>query len=138
MIAEWLEELSIGNELIDNQKKELFRNINNFLGACRERRGRDEIENFLQFLEKYVSVYLPDEESFLRDHCYPCFREHKEEHDEFTRKLRVLDEQFVKEGATACVMVGVGRLALDWVVDHVYQSDKLVAESVHDTGRQFN
>lgn len=138
MIAEWLEELSTGNELIDNQKKELFQKVNNLLVACRDRNGKDEIGNFLQFLKTYVTVHFLDEESFLLEHCYPLYQEHREEHDAFIHKLIVLEEQFCKEGGTACVIVGAGRLALDWVGDHVYRSDKSVAEFVRKLIRKFN
>ena len=130
MLAEWLEDLSTGNELIDSQKKELFQKINDLLAACRERNARDEIGNFLQFLKTYVTFHLLDEESFQLDHCYPFYKEHRDEHDAFIQKLIVVEEQFAREGGTACVIVDAGRLALDWVVEHVYRSDKLVAEFV--------
>lgn len=132
IIAEWLEDLSTGNELIDNRKKELFRKINMFLVACCERDDGDEFADFLQFLKTYVTIHLLDEESFLMDYCYPLYRQHREEHDAFIHKLIALEEQSCKEGATACVIVSTGRLALDWVVDHVYGPDRRAAEFVRN------
>lgn len=138
MIANWVEDLSTGDALIDSQKKELFQRINNLLIACREKKGSDEVESFLQFLKTYATMHFLDEESFLLNHCYPLYREHREEHDAFIHQLIALDAQFVKEGATACVIVNSGRLAMDWVVDHVYRSDRMVAEFAGKLLKRFN
>jgi hemerythrin len=136
MIAEWLDDLATGNEAIDAQKRELFRQINRFLRASSEGEGAEEVDGFLAFLKRYAAIFLLDEERFLLDRHYPLYAEHRQGHDEFVCRLTALDDRHATEGATQCVVIGAGRLALDWVVDHVYQADRAVAEFVRGSLRR--
>lgn len=130
MLAEWWEDLATGHASIDNPKRELFRKINTLLSACEKRNGRDEVGNLLQFLKSYVKTQFGDEESLQLRHRYPLYKEHREEHNAFMQRLIVLEEEFSKEGPTLLVILAAGKLALDWVREHVYQSDRMMAEFV--------
>jgi hemerythrin len=130
MLTEWWEDLATGNQLIDSQHKELFRRINLLLAACENQKGRDEVGNLLQFLKTYVKTHFHDEEDLQIRSNYPFFREHREEHDGFIRELMEIEAQFLQEGATLLVIVGAGKMALQWVENHIYQSDKKMSEFI--------
>ena len=130
MKAEWCEEFATGNESIDRPKKELIRRINGLLDACRERKARNEIGDFLDYLKGYVKAPLLEEEALQLDSRYPFFREHRREHDRFVQKLGAVERDFIKDGASAMVIVATGKLALDWVHDHMSHSDGLMARYV--------
>ena len=130
MLAEWWEDLATGHASIDNPKRELFRKINCLLAACEERNGRAEVGNLLRFLKSYGATHLKEEESFQLRHRYPRYQEHREEHDAFIQRLAAVEEQLRTEGPTLLVILNAGKLALDWVKDHIYQSDKMMAEFV--------
>jgi len=131
MIAEWWEDLATGNTTIDNQHKELFRRINSLLAACEERKGRDEVGNLLLFLKNYVKTHFTDEEALQLRYNYPHFIEHRDEHDAFIQNLLLVEEQFNSEGTSLLVIVNAGKMALQWVQNHIYQSDKKMAEFVN-------
>ena len=133
MIFEWREDLTTGNQLIDNQHKELFRRINHLLVACEEQRGKDEIGNVLQYLKKYVRTHFNDEEMLQLKCHYPFRKEHREEHDGFIRKLSKVEDDFSKEGATFLVIIEAGRLVLDWMQNHICQADKKMVEFIKDS-----
>ena len=131
MLAEWWEDLATGNQMIDNQHKELFRRINLLLAACEEQQGKNEVGHLLQFLKQYVKTHFHDEENLQLHAKYPLYKEHREEHDGFIRELIKIEDQFSQEGATLLVIVGAGKMALQWVQNHIYQSDKKMAEFVN-------
>jgi len=133
MLDEWLDDLATGNATIDNQHKELFKRINNLLLACEQQKGRDEVGNLLQFLKSYVNRHFSDEEALQLRHNYPQYPEHKDEHDSFILKMMLVEEQFSKEGATLLVILNAGKAALQWVQNHIYQSDKKMAEYIRQS-----
>ena len=133
MLAEWWEDLATGNQLIDNQHKELFRRINILLAACEQRKGKDEVGDLLQFLKKYVRTHFQDEENLQLRANYPLYKEHREEHDNFIQELIKVEDEFSKEGASLLVIIGAGKIVLDWVQNHIYQSDKKMAEFLNSS-----
>jgi hemerythrin len=132
MRAEWREELATGNELVDSPKRELIRRINALLDACRERKGRDEIGGFLEYMKMYVKEPLLEEESFLLARRYPFFREHRREHDLFVQRLSAVEAEFSRAGGSALVIVTAGKLLLDWVHDHIHRSDGLTTKIINN------
>ncbi|MBI2353519.1 MAG: hemerythrin family protein [Deltaproteobacteria bacterium] len=132
MIDEWWKDLATGNVKIDDQHKELFRKINLLLAACEECKGKDEVGNLLRFLNRYVREHFQDEESLQVRHNYPLHKAHKQEHDAFIRDLTNVEELFSREGASLVVIVNTGKMALDWIRNHIYRLDKEMAEFVNN------
>ncbi|MEI6305992.1 MAG: hemerythrin family protein [Deltaproteobacteria bacterium] len=137
MIAEWWDDLATSNELIDSQHKELFKRINSLLIACEARKGEDEIGNLLQFLTNYVKTHFSDEEALQLKTAYPLYKEHRIEHDAFIAKLILIENQFKAEGPSFLVTVNAGKMALQWLVNHIYLSDKKMAEFINNTEQKF-
>ena len=131
MNAEWRDDLATGNETIDNQHKELFRRIDSLLLSAEERKNRTEVENLLLFLIDYVKIHFSDEEALQLQHAYPLYKEHREEHDIFIRKLMQAADQFYTEESPHTVNVIAGNMALQWLLNHIYKSDKKMAEYVN-------
>ena len=56
MQIEWNDDLTTGNNTIDEQHKELISRFNSILAACNLGKGKDEVKNLLQFLGEPVAV----------------------------------------------------------------------------------
>lgn len=54
MNIEWNDKLAIGNSEIDGQHKELFTKFNVLLEACKQGKGKEEVNTLLSFLGEYV------------------------------------------------------------------------------------
>src|SRR6185369_15572479 len=134
MFIAWKDGLATGNEVIDNQHKELFRKFNNFQTACKQGKGLDELSNLLSFLGKYVRSHMAQEEQLQIVHNYPGYQMHKKEHDNFTYNLRKLEEQLNVQGITPALLVRTNMTFIDWLTRHFTWADKDLASFLSSGG----
>ena len=131
MLVVWEEELATGNEELDNQHKELFRMFNNLQLACKLGKGQDEVLNLLTFLGEYVRSHFEMEEQLQIAHDYPDYLTHKEQHNEFIRNFRKLEDQLHAKGATNALLIQTNMTLVDWLIRHFTWTDKDLANFLH-------
>lgn len=124
MSSKWDDSLLIGIENIDSQHKELFKYLDKFLSAMRERKGKEEIGSALNFLEEYVIKHFNDEEVIQRRCGYPGIKEQVNEHEYFKNKLKQLRMAFDKKGESALLALNVQNKITEWVKHHISKLDK--------------
>lgn len=127
---DFTDELLTGNDMIDEQHMRLFEYINNLLRACGERKGRHEIERAKQFLEAYTEEHFSAEEKLQNKYKYPDRVNHKKYHDAFKNTIRELSEELERDGASVALVGKINRSVGDWLVNHVKNQDKKVAEYI--------
>ena len=128
MSMAWNETLSIGNNYIDNQHKELFDKFNDLLQACKEARGKERIGQLLQFLDSYVNTHFRAEECLMMDCNYAEITDHKKEHEEFICSLAKLKKDLLLEGTTLGLIVQTNQILLKWIVRHIKSSDRALGD----------
>jgi hemerythrin len=131
MFVVWNEALATGNEEIDNQHKELFRRFNDLQSACKQGKGLDELSNLFAYLGEYVRSHFALEEQLQIAHDYPGYLKHKEEHDDFTRNLRKLEEQLNTRGTTSDLLNQTNMAIANWLTRHFTWTDKDLANFLH-------
>lgn len=124
MSLKWDDSLLIGIENIDSQHKELFKYLDKFLSAMRERKGKEEIESALNFLEEYVIKHFNDEEEIQRRCGYPKIKEQVNEHEYFKNELKQLRMTFDKKGESVLLALNVQNKITEWVKNHISKLDK--------------
>jgi hemerythrin len=127
MVVVWDEQLATGHKEIDKQHKELFRRFNDFQMACKQERGLDELSNLLDFLGQYVRSHFFSEEVVQIIYEYPDYQKHKEEHDDFIRKFRKLEDQLNAQGVTPELLIQTNMILVDWLTRHFTWMDKDLA-----------
>jgi hemerythrin len=118
------ENLATGSEVIDNQHKELFSRINGLLEACKQGKGKSEVERVIRFLEDYVVEHFAEEERYMTSLSYPGYGEHKAQHLEFMDNFFTLKKQFEEEGAGLHIVVKTNHIVVDWLKNHIRRMDK--------------
>ena len=131
MVVVWDEELATGHEEIDKQHKELFRRFNDFQTACKDGKGLDELSSLLDFLGQYVRSHFFSEEVVQIIYEYPDYQKHKEEHDDFIRKFRKLEDQLNTQGVTPALLIQTNMILVDWLTRHFAWADKNLASFLH-------
>jgi len=132
----WKDEYKIGVELVDQQHKELFKRLGNFIQNVRsdkeDSEKKEEVEKTLNFMGEYVAVHFDAEEELQKKYNYPDFENHHQIHEDFKaevadfqRKYREneYDEDFVMEFS--------GRL-LTWLIIHVASTDQDIGEHINN------
>ncbi|MDR1471968.1 MAG: bacteriohemerythrin [Synergistaceae bacterium] len=120
----WTKSLETGIEAIDNQHKELFRQIDILLDPGKANRVRDTLD----FLEKYIAKHFSDEQGMHIKAKYPKAAEHKSYHDSYIVVFRNLKGKYLKEGPSPANNIAVNKNVIGWLKDHILVHDKDFAE----------
>jgi hemerythrin len=120
--------LLTGNDEIDAQHRELFERIGTLLEASRERRGREEVIRTLEFLGSYVVDHFAAEERTMAAEGYPKLEAHRGEHRQLVKEIEILRHELKSEGPTSLFVIRVGNRVTEWMREHIYRTDLLLAE----------
>lgn len=129
MRAEFDETLVTGNEMIDEQHKELIGRINQLLESCEDGQGKVKAVKMLDYLMEYTDFHFSAEEKLQEEINYPGIKEHKAKHEEFKQAVEELQEMLQEEeGPTEAFVAQVQRNVVDWLFNHIKGFDRSVAE----------
>jgi hemerythrin-like metal-binding protein len=116
----WSKSLETGISLIDEQHKELFRQVDILLDQKNDNRHKDA----LHFLDKYIVKHFSDEQKMHSDSKYPKAVQHKKFHDDYVIVFRKLKDKYLKEGATPANNMEINKTVVGWLKDHILVHDK--------------
>lgn len=128
MALEWTQNLAVGVAEIDNQHKELFRRVNQYLDAMMAQKGREEIGKVIKFLENYVVTHFGMEERYMTRYSYPDQRLHKEQHDAFIKTFNDIRASYNEHGARADNVIKAQQRLGEWLRTHIPHTDKNFAD----------
>lgn len=131
----WKDRYCIGVERIDQQHKELFNRVYEFLkiANAKEKKwedGLEKVKETLAFMQEYVIYHFKDEEMVMEELNYPEIETHKKIHKNFKAdvtsyvdKLKAGDfnEELVQEFA--------GKI-MTWLIFHVGKEDQQIGKYV--------
>ena len=79
------EELYTGNELIDNEHKELIDRVNKLVESCENGKEKVTAVKTLDFLMDYTEFHFSDEEKLQQEVGYDKLEQHKGQHEDFKK-----------------------------------------------------
>jgi hemerythrin len=116
----WREELSTGIPLVDEQHKELFKQVDILL----DRSQVSRVDSTLAFLENYVVEHFSTEEMMQNITKYPWRTEHKEMHDNFVKTFLDLKNEYYEGGGDMVFLMKMTKIALTWLNEHIGVHDR--------------
>lgn len=123
-MLQWEPAMATNVAAIDNQHKELVRQVNELVEAMKAGKGRQRIGDVLVFLGKYAVDHFGMEESLMKTHAYPGYEKHKAVHEAFKQDFGQLAKEFGVDGQNLTLTIQVQRRVLDWLKAHILQVDK--------------
>ncbi len=130
MAIEWSDSLSTGIPWQDRQHKELFNRISSLIDAINVGLGRDEVMKLFRFLDDYFVVHFDDEEQVMNKLHYPESLAHIEQHTRFIDDIAELRNYASETGLSASVVIQVQRRVVDWLINHIGDTDQKFAAFV--------
>jgi hemerythrin len=124
MALRWEPSLEIGIAAVDEQHRELFRQVNALLDAMREQRGAEEVQRLLAFLGRYIVEHFAEEERLMREAGYPGLGPHRLEHRDFIRDFQSLREEFEAGGPSPAIVVRLNVWLCGWLRRHASDTDQ--------------
>lgn len=131
MKVEFDASLVTGNEMIDEQHKELIGKIDKLVECCEQGGGKLEAIKMLDYLSDYTEFHFGEEEKLQEEVSYPGMEGHKAKHEEFKKAVAELYEMLVEEeGPSDAFVAAVKKNVVDWLFDHIKNMDQALAAFV--------
>ncbi|OHB34355.1 MAG: hemerythrin [Planctomycetes bacterium GWA2_40_7] len=124
MAIEWTQDLATGIDWQDNQHKELFKKIDSLMESMKVGKGKEEVENILNFLADYVVFHFGNEEKAMEKFSYTEYSRHRAEHTKFTNDFSGLKKQVETAASPSILVIQIQRLVVDWLKNHIGKVDK--------------
>jgi hemerythrin len=128
MAVEWNTYLSVGVERIDEQHKEIFRQVNGFIEAINQGNGTTQVLEVLTFLTNYTVTHFHDEEAIMEESDYPLLESHKMEHGKFCQDVLALTNQITVKGVNKVNVLQTSHTMVNWLIQHIMNTDKALAD----------
>jgi hemerythrin len=123
LLVEWSETLSTGVSKIDDEHKQIVGMLNELYGALQAKRSEEALGKVLDGLVAYTARHFKHEESLFAQTGYPGAAEHKNEHDELTNRVLLMQKDYC-EGKSATLPVELLNMLRKWLLTHILISDK--------------
>lgn len=125
----WNSSLETGIQKVDEQHKELVSKIAELLDMAKNPVTNGiRIKSLIAFLENYVKTHFATEEAFMKVKNYSGMLAHVREHQYFTSEFLKLKEKLNNEGITLELKLKLNNLLVDWLIKHISNVDKKLAE----------
>ena len=124
MIKLWNKTLETGIPAIDDQHKELFRQVD----VLFDNTEAERVPQMLEFLEKYVVKHFNDEQQLHLKAQYPKREQHKKMHVDFVAAFKKMKQSYDVDGAKLTVLLKINKSVGDWLKEHIMVHDKEFAK----------
>ena len=129
---EWTPEISVNDEIIDNQHKKLFNKINFLLEEVSKKDKKERIGETIEFLGNYIEEHLKYEEQYMKKHSYPELKEHTKIHNQFIKKYEEFKEKFKKNPISDTLFFEIETFLGEWWLKHIKVDDKKYAVFIEE------
>lgn len=116
----WTSDLSVNAE-IDRQHQKLFAIVNELHESVTAGAERSALARIFDELIDYTIYHFQTEERYFAELDYPDAATHKREHDDLTRQVVKLHEQFVE--GDLVISFELLDFLYDWLMTHTGDSD---------------
>lgn len=124
-ITTWNNSYSLGITMIDSQHQRLFALVDQLHEAMKTGKGADVQGGVLAELVTYTRTHFAAEERLLTQHAYPELAAHKQQHEQFTRKIQDFSDK-ARTGKLA-LTVTLSAFLKEWLTGHIMQVDRKYA-----------
>ncbi|HMA64703.1 MAG TPA: bacteriohemerythrin [Chitinispirillaceae bacterium] len=127
---EWNDSMSVGVQQIDNEHKKLVDLVNTLNDSMKNGKSKEALQIVFSELVDYTIEHFSNEELLMQKVNYSNITVHKREHDELTKKVRVLKDDFIS--GKMMVSIEVRDFLKNWIVNHIQKTDKLYTKAMND------
>jgi hemerythrin-like metal-binding protein len=121
MAGDWSPELTLNNELLDEQHVELFRKLSAAAAALDG--PREGVAEAVDAFADALVTHLAVEERLMDETLYPERVRHKSAHELFVADLEKLRRELAAAGPTPAVADGLRRRVPEWLRFHTRVND---------------
>jgi len=124
----WSQEYSTGVDEIDKQHQILFRFINTLEQEILKGKGKEIIEQAIEFMETYAQEHFQFEEMCMYGYSCPMAGKNKEAHQDFINKFKEIKEKADFDHPKSRTLLKVHQYCEDWIKSHILNIDSHMKE----------
>ncbi|MDF2511975.1 MAG: hemerythrin-like metal-binding protein [Herbinix sp.] len=134
----WKDKYELGVSIVDEQHKELFQRVDEFMRTLRSSASWDEkvlhVNETLEFMKGYVVEHFRDEEEYQQKIGYPGYEAHKKIHTDMVNYVLQVSAEYESSGFNEQLMQQFGGKLLAWLINHVAAEDQRIANYAIEQG----
>jgi hemerythrin len=127
----WVEELTTGNESLDNQHKYLVETLNRLGSAITNGSGKENILKILDTLSFYAGWHFGKEEECMDKYHCPAAEMNKKAHAAFIEKFDKYLKEYMDSGGSDELALKIHESISDWIVNHILSIDGQLYPCIH-------
>ena len=118
---EWKDSFNLGIEHLDDQHRQLVKQINILHDAMKVGKGKESLNQILNALINYTATHFTSEEILFRQYNYPGSEKHMAEHAKFVKEVLSFKANFDK--GNMMLSIDVMTFLENWLINHILGSD---------------
>ncbi len=130
----WSDDLSVGIPRIDKQHHEFINILNDLQDAIEKKKGKDDIEEVICFLEDYAVLHFSAEERSMIRYGFDGFKDHLAQHNIFRNSLQNLRKKYEVSGPTDSLADTLETQLCGWFMNHIQNVDTLFTAHLRSIG----
>ncbi len=119
---EWRDKMSVGNDYMDADHKELLEFLNDLHDMMSGIPDPESIIRLLDRLVTFAEYHFQTEEKLLRLCRYPRFEDHKKQHQDLMEQLLEIRSAYIKEPTKGRLVEAFDFLS-NWLMRHILRED---------------
>lgn len=128
----WQDSYKLNVHEIDTQHEEMAGLVKGLYDAVAAKESKEKISRILSDLIDCTREHFFTEERLMREHGYPNYEQHKEEHNELLEQLEFFGQEAMRRTYSAYRFdFDVSR---DWFINHIESCDKALASFLNKKG----
>ncbi len=131
----WRNEMSVGNDLIDQDHRYLLCLFNSIELVLSDKGLLDQLPFYFDQLFEYTQFHFEREEKIQLKSGYAGYYEHKQKHQKIIQRLGEVNEE-LKSGK-ADLKQDLLALVREWIVDHLIKTDKEMSQHLSKLPRNY-
>ena len=136
----WSEKIETGVETLDEQHRQYFGFVNDYLAAAGKSTTNNdrhsELVEKLNFLRRYATGHFATEQQLMKEKKDPNYQQHLAEHKIFLVNVGALCKQLSDEGQSDKLTREVYYYALEWFINHIQITDMKCAAHLKQSTNQ--
>lgn len=131
---DWIEEYSVGVELIDEQHRYILELLDELFDAIASTRTDQEIGDIINRLVAHAALHFATEEDYFDQFGYADAEDHKARHRELT--ARVVDFKARYAAGEKDIASEIVEFLEGWLIGHIMETDKKYMKCFSEHGLQ--
>lgn len=124
----WVEQLSTGVPIIDEQHKEIFTQFSRLSAAIQDGECKEAVEKLLHYLNEYSNSHFIEEESLMVSHNYDGLDEQREHHVCFKENISKLLDMLASNVPSKELAIRMDAVLIRYFINHIRKLDSKLGQ----------